>query len=408
MRLSTGQLFDRGIQGIITGQTALSDAQQQINTGKKLLKPSDDAVGAAKVIRLTENLEQITQYKKNNNLLTNNLEQEEAVFTSIKNALNSARTKAVQAGNGALSKEDRAALGVQIGQIKEQIFDLMNSRNADGEYLFAGSKSQSPAYVFNPSAAGNKYIYQGDETQNKVQVSPTVTLKSVDTGKEIFENAFARLNVTQTGVAGGATADIKVTQQASFDTFHKQQYSATTAANNTLSATVIAPGNQVQITDGTPTTLGTVSYTSGQKFTFKGVEFNMTGGVGAQVNFNLDQPQKKNIADTLNDFQTALSNKDIGDKAYGEAINDALVGIDNGLKTLADVTSQVGGRLNVARSVEGANLDLEIAQKSARANIEDADYSQAISELRKQETALQAAQATFGRVTQLSLFDVLR
>ena len=60
---------------------------------------------------------------------------------------------------------------------------------------------------------------RGDETQNKVQISPTVTIESSDTGKEVFENAFARLNVTQTGVAGGATASIKVTEQAAFDAF---------------------------------------------------------------------------------------------------------------------------------------------------------------------------------------------
>ena len=151
----------------------------------------------------------------------------------------------------------------------------------------------------------------------------------------------------------------------------------------------------MQIADGTPTVLGTVPYTSGEKFSFNGVEFNMTGGTGAQVSFNLDQPEKKNIAETLHELRTALSNPNITDRAYDEALSDALVGIDNGLKALADATSQVGGRLTVAKSVEEANLDLEIAQKSARANIEEADYSEAISELRKQETALQAAQSTF-------------
>lgn len=407
MRLSTGQLFDRGISGVLRSQSELSDIQQQIQTGKKILKPSDDAVGAANVIRLTEELDQITQFKKNNNLLENSLEQQEAAFTSIKNALNQARVKTVQAGNGILSSEDRAALGKEIEQLEKQVFDLMNSRNADGEYIFAGSRSHEPAYTFNPSAA-NKYQYQGDETQNRVQISPTVTIESSDTGKEIFEKAFARLNVTQTGVAGGATASIKVSEQAAFDSFHTQQYSATTPANNTLTATVIAPGNQVQIADGTPTVLGTVAYTSGQKFSFNGIEFNMTGGAGAQVSFNLDQPERKNIAQTLYDLRTALSNPNISDRDYDEALSDALVGLDNGLKSLADATSQVGGRLSVAKSVEGGNLDLEIAQKSARANIEEADYSEAISELRKQETALQAAQATFGRVTQLSLFDILR
>ena len=98
MRLSTGQLFDRGISGVLRSQSELSDIQQQIQTGKKILRPSDDAVGSAQVIRLTEELDQISQFKKNNNLLENSLEQQEAAFTSIKNALNQARVKTVQAG----------------------------------------------------------------------------------------------------------------------------------------------------------------------------------------------------------------------------------------------------------------------------------------------------------------------
>ena len=61
----------------------------------------------------------------------------------------------------------------------------------------------------------------------------------------------------------------------------------------------------------------------------------------------------------------------------------------------------------MAQSVFASNLDLEISNKTARANIEDVDYAEAVSELSKQETALQAAQATFAKVTGLSLFDYI-
>ena len=83
------------------------------------------------------------------------------------------------------------------------------------------------------------------------------------------------------------------------------------------------------------------------------------------------------------------------------------MGVDNGLKSLANAQSALGGRVNVAESVFESNLDLEIANKSARSTIEDVDYAEAVSELSKQETALQAAQATFSRVTGLSLFDFI-
>jgi flagellar hook-associated protein 3 FlgL len=74
---------------------------------------------------------------------------------------------------------------------------------------------------------------------------------------------------------------------------------------------------------------------------------------------------------------------------------------------MANAISEIGGRGNVADSVLASNLDLEIANRSARSNIEDVDYAVAVSELSRQETALQAAQATFARVTGTSLFDFI-
>ncbi len=91
MRISTGQLYDRSIQSVLDSQSRLSDVQQQLSSGKKLLRPSDDPIGAAQVIRLTEEIEQINQYKKNSNLLVNSLEQEETVLKSVNTSMDRAR-----------------------------------------------------------------------------------------------------------------------------------------------------------------------------------------------------------------------------------------------------------------------------------------------------------------------------
>ena len=69
--------------------------------------------------------------------------------------------------------------------------------------------------------------------------------------------------------------------------------------------------------------------------------------------------------------------------------------------------SSIGGRLNVIESIFGSNEDVLIATKSHKADVVELDYSTGITELVKQETALQAVQATFNRVTGLSLFDYI-
>ncbi len=407
MRISTNQLFDRSIQGILDGQGDLSDIQQQLSSGKKLLRPSDDPVGAAQVVRLTEELDRITQFKKNSTLLENSLSQEEVILRSVTESGLRARQLSIQAGNGINTPEDRKALGIEIGQIRDQIFDLMNSRNADGEYIFSGFQSDSPAFIFDATAPGNKYQFQGDEGQNEIQISNTVRVEGGDSGKVVFEDVLARLKANISGGTAGA-ADLDIAQQSAFDSFHKANYDAVTAANNVFRGTVNGAGNQIDfINVGTGGAAGSVAFTSGQPFNFSGMEFNVTANPGQTTEFTLAQPEKKNIAETLNDMFVALSDESISDSAFSEALDDALIGIDNALQSVANTTSAVGGRLNVAESVLKSNLDLEIANKSARSDIEDVDYAQAVSELSKQETALQAAQQTFSRVTQLSLFDFI-
>ena len=407
MRISTGQLYERSIQAVLNNQADLSDIQQQLSSGKKLLRPSDDPVGAAQVIRLTEDIELITQYKKNSNLLVNSLEQEETVLSSVNTAIDRARVLMIQSGNGIVGTEDRKAIAIEISQIRDQIFDLMNSRNPEGEYIFAGFQSDSPAFSFNPSATGDKYNFEGDAGENKIQVSETVSLQVNNSGRNVFEDVLARLKSTISGTVGATNVSLNVQGQSAFDRFYESNYDAITPANNEFQISILS-ATQAQITNvGTGAVLDTVDFTSGSALLYKGLEFSITGTLGDTVNFQLETPQKKNIAETLNDFVNALNNENIADGDFDEALADVLTGVDNSLVKVANTISRIGGRRNTADSVLASNLDLEISNKTARSNIEEVDYAEAVSELSRQETALQAAQATFSRVTGTSLFDYI-
>ncbi len=406
MRVSTNQLFDRSIRGILDNQDDLSKVQQQLATGKRIINPSDDPVGSAQVIRLTESLDELAQYQKNNNLVTSALEQQETAMRNINDALNKARQLAIQAGNGIMSNDDLKAISQEIKQIRDQVFDLMNSQNADGDYIFAGHESHSPAFSYTPGATGNKYQFEGDDGFNRVQISASVNLKAGDSGKEVFENVLARYTGSVSG--GSAGANLYISQQDTFDEFYQDNYDRLTPANNDFRLTVNGSGDQITVTNiGTGATLGTFDYDPEQSFVYQGLQFDTSAGPGQTIEFTLDDPQKKNIAETLNDFFLKLQDPDLVGQRLDDAIADAIVGLDNGMDKLANTISAVGGRLNVAESVFESNLDQEVTLKTARGKIQDVDYAEAISELSKQETALQAAQQTFGRVTTLSLFDFL-
>lgn len=407
MRITTNQLYDQNIRAIMDNQSGLADTQQQLSTGKKINKPSDDPVGAAKVLRMTEELATLKQFQRNNDLVTGSLEQQETILRNITDSMNRARVLTLQAGDGLLSDADRKALAAEIGQIKDEVFDLMNSQNAEGDYYFSGYQSETQAFVLNSGGSGNAYTFQGDSGENEVQLSNSVTIRSSASGQSVFEDVAARRNFSITGNSGITVDEALVAGQGDFDTFYRNNYDPVTAANNNYRITITAP-NQVEIQNlGTGTVVATKEFTSGQQFTFAGIDFNLQGSTGNTLDFQLDAPEKKNIATTLYELQQALNNEQIGDADYREALSDALVGIDNGLEKIAFEVSSIGARLNVAGSVYETNLDLEVSTKEARSAIQDVDYAEASAEFAKQEAALTAALTTFPRISNLSLFNYI-
>jgi flagellar hook-associated protein 3 FlgL len=129
--------------------------------------------------------------------------------------------------------------------------------------------------------------------------------------------------------------------------------------------------------------------------------------VGDSLEIDLKRPEKKNLAETLNDMFIALTSDSISETAFVNAIDNALVGIDNGLEKMSLESSSIGARLNIAESVKESNLDSDLSLQSARSSIQDVDYAKASTEFAKQETALQAAFQSFPRVANLSLFNYI-
>ncbi len=408
MRITTNLIYNQNLRSIETNQGNLVDIQQQLASGKKLSRPSDDPVGAAQVIRLTEQLDKITQYQRNSDLATNSLEQQETALRSISDVVNRARVLTVQSGNGILAPADRKAIGAEIEQIRNQVLGLMNTQNASGEYIFSGYQSSTQAFEFNPSATGDKVSFLGDDGENQVQISDKLKIQSSSSGKSIFQEAFARLNFQVTAQSPGlSVATAKINQQGTFDHFHRQNFDPVNAANNQYRFDIL-PGNQVSITNvGSGNVVSTQAFESGQAVSFEGMEFNFTGAPGDSLEINLNRPEKKNLAETLHNMFIALSSDSISESDFVNAIDDTLVGLDNGLEKMAFETSSIGARLNIAQSIKEANLDSEISLQTARSKIEDVDYAKASTEFAKQETALQAAFQSFPRVTNLSLFNYI-
>ena len=198
MRVSTGQYFANSLTSYSSNFAAVTKTQEQISSGTRIQTAADDPVGAAKLLKLQQQSSLLEQYSGNITTINNSLNNEESILSSVTDSLQRARELALEAGNGGLSDEDRASIASEIGQIEETVYGLLNSKDSNGNYIFAGSQSTTQPYVRNSDGT---YTYQGDQTQLSLQVSDTLSIATNDTGYSIFETAtnVARTETTQTG-----------------------------------------------------------------------------------------------------------------------------------------------------------------------------------------------------------------
>ncbi|MCQ8877385.1 flagellar hook-associated protein FlgL [Pseudoalteromonas shioyasakiensis] len=408
MRLSNNLIYQNGLSSILNSQSAVSKAQEQVNTQKRVLTAADDPSAMASALLYNDMIQSNEQFSKNINMVTSRLSTEESVLDNIKSALDSAYTLSIQAGNGVYDDIDREGIAEEVKSLQSTILDLMNTKSEDGKYIFSGYQDNTPSYSYN--SVDGRYEYGGDQGQHKIKVAEGVEVKSSDNGFDTFENVNARLNVASNdgSESGGITdSQIYVTEQSQFDKFHKEQYVPGGAGTaNTLSF-IVSTGTPNTFTveqDGNPISSGSFE---GSVIKYQGMEVSFSPVANGQIDVDLEAPQKENALNTLDDLIAGLTDPSLSQEEFEQVLADAIVQLDNAKNQVSLVQAGLGGRLNTVQKVEQSNADLDISNKAAKAELVELDMAEAITELTKQETALQASQATFGRLANLSLFDYL-
>ncbi|MFC6339737.1 flagellar hook-associated protein 3 [Pseudomonas sp. CCM 7891] len=185
MRISTQQYFDTSSAKYSDNYSSVVKAQDQASSGVRVQTAADDPVAAARLLMLQQQKDMLGQFNGNIASLKSSLTNEESVLSSINDAMQRASELALRAG-GSVSDADRKSIASEIGAIEDQVLGLLNSKDSSGNYMFSGSKTQTPPYSRNNDGT---YTYQGDETPLSLQVSDTLNVAAGDTGKNILEGA---------------------------------------------------------------------------------------------------------------------------------------------------------------------------------------------------------------------------
>ncbi|WAT27067.1 flagellar hook-associated protein 3 [Pseudomonas sp. GXZC] len=185
MRISTQQYFDTSAAKYQNNYAGVVQAQQQASSGVRVQTAGDDPVAAQRLLMLQQQKDMLAQFSGNISNINSSLTNEESVLTAINATIQAASQLALKAG-GVTSDADRKSISVEVGALEDQLLGLLNSKDAAGNYLFSGSKTDTPPYSRNIDGT---YNYQGDENELSLQVSETLTVRTGDTGKTILEGA---------------------------------------------------------------------------------------------------------------------------------------------------------------------------------------------------------------------------
>lgn len=183
MRISTQMMQRLAVGSMLDRQSALSQTQQQLATGRRFLTPAEDPSASTQVLMNNQRLSITKQYQTNADRSISRLESEESILAAAGNSLQRIRELAVQSQNDFLGQESRDAISAEVKQRLEELIDLANSKDGSGEYLFSGFQGNTEPVV---NSGTGVYTYQGDQGQRKLQVSPTRQTATSDPGSAIF------------------------------------------------------------------------------------------------------------------------------------------------------------------------------------------------------------------------------
>lgn len=415
MRISTIQAFNTGVRGIQDNYSAVTRTQEQVSSGKRMLTPADDPVASVRLLQLGQEASKLNQYKDNLTAATNSLTQQEFILNSVNNVLQRVRETTLEAGNGALDAGGREALAQELAKREEELYGLMNSRNARGEYLFGGSKSDIPPFVRQPDGS---YDYQGDEGQRSIQIASGRMVAINDNGKELFLDVAntTRLD-TATATGNGYISFGSVTDEEAFNNAfpHGGSFSIT---YHEVPADPPDPDSPIvyryQISDENgPVADGDLvpNEDGGYELNYGGMSVTLSGNLAEGDEFTVTNTEKRGVLDTVRLLREGLENHDdspAGRQQRNEMLAVSLQNLDNAMNKVLGVQTDLGARLNVIESAQLENDEAALINTRVQSGLEDLDYAEALSRLSMQSVLLEAAQQSFVKISGLSLFNYLR
>ena len=212
INLSTGAFYERSSRQIGGLRARAETLQQQIGTGERLERSSDDPVAAAR-LRMLSRTERIANVDtRNSQLAEADLSLADQTLDSVVDIVVRVRELAVRANSSTLNDEQRSAISTEVASLRENLVVLANTRNISGHALFGGQTAGN-AYVDN--GTGVQFVGTPDITP--LEIGEGQSVEPGLAGPEIFEFTTANGPTDLFAVLGNLAAALATGGQTAMD-----------------------------------------------------------------------------------------------------------------------------------------------------------------------------------------------
>lgn len=395
-RVSTQNLFSNGLDELQRRQQGLARTQEQLTSGKRVVRASDDPTAAARAERALATVARADANQRALESSRNAMALTEAALGDAGTLLQEARELIVSAGNPTFSPAELDVLGNRLRDLRVQMLVVANRGDGAGGFLFSGQGSRTAPFVDGPQ--GVQYTGQsGDqmvasENPLPVTVDGRLAWASGRTGNGVFVTAPATPPSTTAWIDGGQVSDATALTGAAY---------RITVNGNT--ATV-----DRQATPGLPAASFNLAFEPGKALTVDGMSFTVSGAPQPGDAFTIEPSSATlNIFSVIDQAVAGLKNPNLSTAQRAQLVGTSLRDMDSAMTLLQGARARVGTILAGIDQAETRIEDLRLYAQKERSAAEDMDMNAAISDFQNQQTGYDAALRSYALVQRMTLFDYI-
>ncbi len=165
----------------------MSRLQEQISTGKKVNRASDDPAAARKILSLRSEDLSLDQFSANIQTATQALDYSASSLQSTSDILQRITELTMQGVSDATDQSGRTIIANEIDQLLDTIMQSANTKRL-GRYIFAGTETTTEPFVTIRNSNGkiSDVTYQGNRETIEYNVGPNTNTIVNLTGEEVF------------------------------------------------------------------------------------------------------------------------------------------------------------------------------------------------------------------------------